>query len=305
MNRGGADELPIIDAHHHFWDLSLGKHPWLCGDRLIPFRYGDYSAIKQNYLPGDYGHDAARQSVVKTVHMEAEWDPADPLGETRWLQELHDSTGYPHAMIGQVWFERDDVAEVLRGHAANTLMRSVRQKPTAAPSPDRAEAGAPGSMADPRFRAGYRHLQRLGLHYDLQTPWWHLGEAADLARDFPDTLIVLNHTGLPSDRSAAGLAAWGEAMERFAGQPNTAVKISGICVPDQTWTPALNRHVVLETIRIFGVERCMFASNFPVDGLWASFDEIFEGFKAITAEFSSVDRRKLFHDNALHTYRPV
>lgn len=302
---GTQDDLPIVDAHHHFWDLSLGKHPWLCGDRLIPFRYGDYSAIKQDYLPADYARDAARQSVVKTVHMEAEWDPADPIGETHWLQELHDRTGYPHAMIGQVWFERDDAAEVLQGHAASDLMRSVRQKPQAAPSPDEFRPGAPGSMADRRFRDGYRHLQRLGLHYDLQTSWWHLGEAADLARDFPDTLIILNHTGLPSDRSAAGLAAWREAMERFADQPNTAVKISGVCVPQQSWTPELNRGVVLETIRIFGVERCMFASNFPVDGLWASFDDIFEGFKAITADLAPADRRKLFHENAMRTYRPI
>jgi predicted TIM-barrel fold metal-dependent hydrolase len=304
MIEAGKTEPPIVDAHQHFWDLSLGKHPWLCGTALIPFRYGDYSAIKKNYLPADYRSDAAHQNVVKSVHMEAEWDPMDPLGETAWLQDLHDRTGFPNAIIGQAWLDRDDIADVLKGQAANPLMRSVRQKPRAAPSLDAVEPGAPGSMADPKFRDGYRLLRKYGLHFDLQTPWWHLAEAADLARDFPDTLVILNHTGLPSDRGETGLAGWREGMERFAAEPNTAVKISGISVPKRAWTPELNGEVVLEAIRIFGVERCMFASNFPVDSLWASFDEIFDGFKRITSEFSEGDRLKLFHDNAMTYYRP-
>ena len=139
----------------------------------------------------------------------------------------------------------------------------------------------------------------------MQTPWWHLGEAADLANDFSDTLIILNHTGLPSDRSKNGLHRWQEHMEGFAGNMNTAVKISGICVPGKKWTPELNNMVVLETIKIFGVDRCMFASNFPVDSLLATFDEIFNGFKEITKGFSNLDRQKLFYDNAIKFYRPI
>lgn len=299
------DDLPIIDAHHHFWDLSLGKHPWLCGEERIPFRYGDYSPICRNYLVEDYLRDAAGHNVVKTVHMEAEWTPDDPVGETQWLHELHDATGYPHAVIGQAWFAREDIADVLAGHAAYPLMRSVRQKPAAAPSAEAFVAGAPGSMADPAFRAGFAHLARHGLHYDLQTPWWHLGEAADLARDFPDTLIILNHTGLPADRSNEGLAGWREAMERFAAQPNTAVKISGIGVPGEQWTVALNGGVILKTIDIFGADRCMFASNFPVDSICATYDEIFTSFKETVSGLSEADRRKMFHDNAERIYRPV
>ena len=299
------NDLPIIDAHHHFWDLNMGRHPWLCGDERIPFRYGDYSAICRNYLVEDYQRDTERHNVVKTVHMEAEWVNNDPVGETQWLHQLHDETGYPHAVIGQAWFAREDIAEVLAGHAGYPLVRSVRQKPAAASSPERFVAGAPGSMADPAFRAGYRHLANHGLHYDLQTPWWHLGEAADLARDFPDTLIILNHTGLPADRSAQGLAGWRAGMERFADQPNTMVKISGIGVPGERWSVELNRDVVRQTIEIFGVERAMFASNFPVDGLCGSFDEIFSGFKEISAPLGAAAQAALFHDNAMRVYRPV
>ena len=94
-------------------------------------------------------------------------------------------------------------------------------------------------------------------------------------------------------------------MEAFAAQPNTAVKISGICVPHTKWTAALNRDIVMETIRIFGVERCMFASNFPVDGVVAGYDDIFNGFAGIVSELSEADQLKLFHDNAMKYYRPV
>ncbi len=299
------DDLPIIDAHHHFWDLSLNKHPWLCGPERVVFRYGDYSSICKNFGVEEFKAVSANHNVVKTVHMEAEWQPSDPLGESRWLHALHDKTGYPHAIIGQAWFGRDDLQATLAGHAAYPLVRSVRQKPAATPTADTFEPGRAGSMADPKFREGYRHLARYKLHFDLQTPWWHLREAADLAGDFPDTTIILNHTGLPSDRSADGLSAWSEAMETFAAQPNTAVKISGICVPGQKWTAELNGPIVLETLRIFGMDRCMFASNFPVDGVCASYDEIFSGFKSITADLSGPDRRKLFHDNAMSYYRPV
>jgi predicted TIM-barrel fold metal-dependent hydrolase len=297
--------MPIIDAHQHFWDLSLGRHPWLGGEHQVPFRYGDYSAIRRDYLPDDYARDSANFDVVKTVHMEAEWDPADPLAETAWLMDLNARTGRPNAIVGQAWFARDDIADVLAGHAACPLMRSIRQKPAAAPSREAFRPRIPGSMADPAFRAGYALLGGHGLHYDLQTPWWHLGEAADLARDFPETTVILNHTGLPADRSREGLDGWRAAMETFAAQPNAMVKISGICVPRRAWTADLNREVVLDTIAIFGADRAMFASNFPVDSLWASFDEIFGGFLEITAGLPEADRRKLFHDNAERVYRPV
>ena len=231
--------------------------------------------------------------------------PGRSLEETAWVMDLHERTGFPHAVIGQAWFMADDIEAVLAGQATCPLMRSIRQKPVAAPSHDAFQPGIPGSLADPTFRAGYAHLATHGLHFDLQTPWWHLDEAADLARDIPDTTIILNHTGLPTDRSPDGLVAWRAHMERFAAVPNTAVKISGICVQGEAWTAELNREVVLRTIELFGVDRTMFASNFPVDKLVAEFFAIYSGFMNIVADFSYDDRLKLFHDNAVRYYRPV
>ena len=101
--------LPIIDAHHHFWDLSLNKNPWLNPGNQIPFRYGNYESICKDFLVEDYKRVSKKHNVVKTVHMETEWDPQDPVGETKWLQKLFDETGWPNALVGQAWFDREDI----------------------------------------------------------------------------------------------------------------------------------------------------------------------------------------------------
>ena len=113
----------------------------------------------------------------------------------------------------------------------------------------------------------------------------------------------MNHTALPVDRSAQGLAAWRRALETVAAEPNVAIKISGLGLPDKTWPEASNREIVRDTIRIFGASRCMFASNFPVDGLTGSFQVIYGGFRAAVSNRPIEERRMLFHDNAVRIYR--
>jgi predicted TIM-barrel fold metal-dependent hydrolase len=293
-------DIAMVDAHVHFWDPAKRYYPWLCDRPLIPFRYGDYSAICRPYYPADYLADARGHNVVKTVYLEAEWDPRDPIGEMDFIAGMRRDTGFPNVAIAQAWLDRDDIAAVLESHAARGFVRGVRQKPRGSASPaDR----RPSSMSDSVWRAGFARLRPLGLQFDLQTPWWHLHEAAILARDFPDTQIVLLHTGLPADRSREGLAGWKAAMAGLARCPNVAVKISGIGLPGIPWTAENNREVVLTTIELFGVDRCMFASNFPVDSVCGDLDTIFSGYKAITAGFSAAERRKLFHDNAIRLYR--
>jgi predicted TIM-barrel fold metal-dependent hydrolase len=295
--------LPTIDAHHHLWDLANLRYPWLVDEPMVPFRYGDYSKIRRNYLPEDYRRDSARQNIVATVHMEAEVDYAQEVAETKWIHEIAAKHGFPNAVIGHARLETPGVDDVLRRHASYKLTRSIRQKPASARSAADITRGAPGSMSDPAWRRGYALLAKHGLSFDLQTPWWHLEEAAELARAFPETTIILNHTGLPADRSPEGLAGWRAAMTGFAAEPNTRVKISGIGIAKKPWTVEDNRPVVLDTIKIFGVARCMFASNFPVDGVVVSYDTIFDGFRTIAAHLPEADQRKLFCENAAKVYR--
>ena len=299
-----ADDFPIVDPHHHFWDLGRNYYPWLCDPKPIPFRYGDYSALKRNYLPPDYQRDAGALNIVKTVHAEALWDPSDPAGETRWLEQVAQEYGYPHACIGAALFARGDIERVLAAHAKEqTDARRAQLSRSRPPSPRTRSAASRDSMDDPQWRRGYALLEKHGFSFDLQTPWWHLDAAAELARDFPNTQIIIVHTGMPADRSEEGLAAWRAALELAAAQPNIAIKISGLGRPGLPWTLTANGPVIRDAINIFGPERAMFASNYPVDSLAGSFQMIYGGFRAAVSNRPIEERRMLFHDNAVRIYR--
>jgi predicted TIM-barrel fold metal-dependent hydrolase len=293
---------PIVDAHQHFWDPFLNNHPWLKPEATIPFRYGDYSAIKRRYLPEDYRNDTSAHDVRESVYVETEWDPATPIEETRYASSLAARDGLPNAIVAQAWLDRDDAASVIARQAAFPLVRSVRHKPGGPATPD-SVGREPTLMSDDKWRRGFACLEPHGLHFDLQTPWWNLDEAQKLARDFPRTLVILNHAGLPSDRSADGLAGWHAAMARFAEAPNVRVKISGLGQRGKPWRVEDNRWIVEEIIAMFGAERAMFASNFPVDSLCASFDTIYSGFKAIAARYPHAEQEKLFCGTARSVYK--
>jgi predicted TIM-barrel fold metal-dependent hydrolase len=297
------DDLPIIDAHHHFWDLSQKAHPWLVGAPLESFRYGDYSAIRRNFLPDDYGRVTAGYNVVATVTMEGEWDEADQVAESRWMSEVAARHGLPAAHVARTILHADGATDELVRHAAFPLVRGIRHKPTAAASPDRVERGAPGSMSDANWRRGYAALARHGLHFELQAPWWHVDELLDLISAFPETPVVINHAFLPADRSPEALGGWRTAIKRAANAPQVTMKISGIGIKGRPWTLDEQRPIIRDLIEAFGADRCMFASNFPVDSLVGSFDTIYSGFKAATADLPRADRLKLFHNNAIRVYR--
>jgi len=295
---------PIVDAHHHVWTPYQHHYPWLSGDQVVPHRYGDYTPIKRNYLPDDYRRDAQGVNIAATVYVEAEWDPADPLGETRYVTELARTHGLPNAIAAQAWLDRADVAEVLAGQAAFPLVRSVRHKPAGAASPAEVAQGMRTQMSETRWRDGYALLARHDLHFELQTPWWNLREAAELARDFPDTLLIINHAGVPGDRQPETLIGWRDGMAALAAQSNVVVKISGLGIQGRAWTVADNATVVTTTIDLFGPARVMFGSNFPVDSLCAGFQEIFDGFRRIVAPWPESDQREMFWETALRVYRP-
>ena len=300
-----ASDLPIVDAHHHLWRLSGGPlyYPWLQDPQAHEFFLGDYASLKRDYLPPDYRRDAAGLNVVKTVHVEAECRRDQQVAETRWLTELNAGHGMPNAIVAHAWFHTADAEEILAQQKSFPLVRGIRSKPVTSRRPGESVAGTPGSMQDPQWLAGFRLLRKFDLAWDLRVPTWHLEEAAQVVRSNPDIPVVLNHTGFPWDRSVAGLAMWRQGMRALAACEQVCCKLSCLCLQAGAWDYEDNRRIVLEAIEIFGIDRCMFASNYPVDGLRASFDRMFQDFKRMTAALSATDRRKLFHDNAAAFYR--
>ena len=286
--------MRIIDAHHHLWDLSSGRlrYPWLQDAEPHEFFLGDYAKLKRDYLPPDYRRDAAHHDVVKTVHVEAECSRAQQVEETRWLTELNARHGMPNAIVGHAWFHTGDTEKVLAAHKAFPLLRGIRSKPA-----DEA------MMRDARWLAGVRLLKKYDLSWDLRVKTWELEAAAQVVRGIPDIPVVLNHAGFAWDRSAEGLARWRKGMRALAACPNVWCKVSCLLLRDGAWDYEDNRRIVLEAIEMFGTGRCMFASNFPVDGLRVSYARMFDDFKRIAAPLAEGERRRLFHDNAAAFYR--
>jgi predicted TIM-barrel fold metal-dependent hydrolase len=295
---------PIVDAHHHFWDLSLGKHAWLKPEAGREMVFGDPTPLYRDYLPADLRRDAARQNLVASVHVEAGWDSTDPIGETRWLERIAGDTGLPTVLVVAAPLDDPGVGGILQEHlAVSSRVRGVRFILSWHADPRKRFAPHPGHMADQQWRKGFARLAPLGLSFDMMLYPGQMAEAAGLAADFPDTTIIVNHAGSPADRDAEGMALWRKGLGLLAARPNVAIKISDLVAYDHAWTLDSLRPVVLACIDVFGPDRCMFGSDFPVAGLHASFDEVFDAFKAIVADLSADEQRALFHGNASRTYR--
>jgi predicted TIM-barrel fold metal-dependent hydrolase len=108
---------------------------------------------------------------------------------------------------------------------------------------------------------------------------------------------------MPLERTPEELQNWAAGMAALAQAPNVTVKISGLGVANPEWTVDSIRPIVLRTIELFGIERCFFASNFPVDGLFSSYDTLVEAYKTILQDFSLSERQQFFSENAVRLYR--
>ena len=297
--------MKIIDTHHHLWDLESNYYPWLV--EPIDHFVGDYSPIRKSYLIGDLHRDAGDFELVKSVHVQAEFDhDDDPVKETAWLQGVADdpaSRGMPNAIVGFADLSERQVEATLVRHIDYSNMRGIRHMLNYADDPGLRFAERDGLMSDDKWRQGYRLLSEFGLSFDLQIWPWQLEEAAKLGREIPEVPIILNHTGMPKDLDSELAEVWRAGMRALAEVDQVSVKISALSMMDWDWTPEKIRPFVLDTIEIMGAERCMFASNFPVDSLMTTYKRLWDAYDEITADFSQPERDGLFWRNAEQYYR--
>ena len=226
--------IPIIDAHHHLWDLDRNYYPLALRSKG-QFRFMAIIRSSAAYLPRIIVA-MALLNIVKTVHMEAEWNRTDPAGETKWLEAIHAAHGFPNAIVGHAEPHRQDIADiVLAAHAGSSLVRGIRHKPAASPTPALARRGARGSMDDPVWRRGYALLGRSAFPTTFKRP----GGISMPRPSSPAISRIQSSSTTQTLRPTAawrGLAAWRQAMERAAAQDNVALKISGLGRRGLPWT---------------------------------------------------------------------
>ena len=294
---------PIIDAHHHLWDLGLNRHPWLSAAPAERGGLGDLGPLRRNYLPEDYRRDAAGHNIVATVHVEAGWVGDDCLGETQWLESLDKANGVAARYVAHVPLAAPDAARLIEAQAACSRVVGVRDILSWDSDPLRSFAARDGIMDEPGWRAGLARLAHHGLVFDLMIFPRQLPVAARLAAAFPNQRFILNHCGSPIDRDAEGMRAWRDGLRLLSRQQNVAIKISDLVAYDHDWTLDSLTPVIMHCIDCFGPESAMFASDFPVAGLHASFDEVYDSFKTIVSSLSADEQRSLFFDTAKRIYR--
>ncbi len=290
----------------------------------------------KNYLPADFDADCGHHPVAGLVYVEASWEekgPLGPVGETRWVESLRASgRGRVEAIVAHADLSLGrDVRPVLQAHLdASPRVRGIRDMLAWHASRDVMDFNAqPGRSASPAWRAGFECLSEFGLSFDAFCYDTQLGEIAALARAYPEQPIMLCHMGgpvgiggpygdvgqTPRERSNV-LARWRDGMERVAACPNVQLKLSGLAMPICGFdfggraSPPGTAEVVdafaplLEfAIDTFGVDRCSFASNFPVEKASLSYAQMVDVFQEVVATRSQSDRRALFRDNAARFYR--
>ncbi len=316
-------ELPICDPHHHLWDTRGSLTRYLLDDLLADL---------------GSGHRVVSTVFVDCLSMYRAEGPEAlrPVGETEFAQgvaAMSASGGYGevrvHAgIVSHVDLSLGDGAKAaLEAHiaASPNRFRGIRHATgwDAAPEIGVAHTNPPkGLMESSTFRKGFAHLQPLGLSFDA----WHyhhqIPELADLARAFPETTVILDHFGGPlgigpyAGRRDEVFADWRRGMAELAACPNAHVKIGGLQMPlngfawhEREKPPTSSelaeaiRPYTMETIELFGAERCMFESNFPVDKISCSYKILWNAFKRLASGASAEEKAQLFHGTAERVYR--
>lgn len=273
--------------------------------------------------------DAVGVAVSGVIHVQADWHGPDPVEETRWLETLPFGTdGNPEllAIVGYADPRLPDFAEVLDAHAqASPRFRGVRCMGAWHPDKGvRRYAEEEGLLASSDFLRGFTPLAERGLTFDAYVYSHQIDDVATLAAEYPDTTIVLDHYAPPvgwgGPMAGVGRTAperdrlfqeWREAISRLAAQPNVVAKHSGLAfpilgLPNGTWSREriadTMRPLIDHTQEVFGPERTLFGSNFPMDKALAAYDRVVGALTDVLAPRGPEVLAGVFHENARRIY---
>lgn len=307
----------IIDPHHHLWDFAFGN------------RY----LIEELMQDTGSGHN-----IIKTVYVECgsfynETGPKHlrPVGETTTVAKIANGISENNPKIAGIVARADltlgeKVEDVLNAHqkAGGSLFKGIRHAGASALDSDNLiiKGRAPKDLySNINFRRGLKRLGILGYTYDTWHYHYQNRDFLSLARATPETILVLNHFGTPlgvgrySSEKKSIFDQWKKDIKDIAECPNVMAKLGGLAMPDNGygWHEAkkppdsksfaeAQKHYYLHAIEVFGPERCMFESNFPVDKLSISYPVLWNGLKRIASQFTDKEQDKMFSGTASRVY---
>jgi predicted TIM-barrel fold metal-dependent hydrolase len=290
----------IIDAHHHIWrrrDL-----PWLDGP-MQPRIFGAYEPIRRDYPINEYLADIAGCEVTHSVYVQANWAKASFEEEVAYVQRASDETGYPHGIVGYADFLADDVRPQLDRLVKYRGIRGLRMQLHWHANPQYRFADRPDLARDPTLRRNVAHLSDYGWTFDLQAFADQMQGAAELAASCPGVTFILQHAGMPEDLSAPGRARWRAGMRRLAACSNVVSKLSGLGTFIHRNDAEHIGTIVGDTLEIFGANRCLFGSNFPIEKMWTRYADLVAAYRRALAPLGEAAARAALHDTAARIYR--
>lgn len=292
--------MNIIDAHHHIWRKN--DMPWLSGP-MLPRIFGPYESIRRDYPVSEFIDDLAGSGVTKSVYVQANWAPENAEDEVAYVQQAADESGWPHGIVGYVDLLGDDVRPALDRLMTYRLFRGIRMQLHWHENEMYRFAKSPDLADDPVFRRNFSALADYNLSFELQVFAGQMESAARLAADFPKTVLVLQHCGMPEDLSAEGMEKWRSGMRLLAARPNIVAKLSGLGTFIHRNDDAHIAKITNETIKLFGPSRCLYGSNFPIEKIWTSYPPLIAAFRAALADYSPAEQADMFHNVAARVYR--
>jgi predicted TIM-barrel fold metal-dependent hydrolase len=288
--------MDIVDAHHHVWRMR--DLPWLSGP-MVPRIFGPYEPIKRDYLIDEYIADARSGGITESVYVQANWPLDQALAEVRWLNELHQETGWPTAVVGSADLFSPDAVDVMKQQAALPIVRGTRLQLHWHEREEFRYAASPDCMSHPVFRRNVAALEELDWLFELQVFPGQMTEAAKLVEEVPDVNFVLVHAGMLTDLSSSAVSEWRTGMARLASLPNVVVKLTGQGTFTRRLDPDFIAFVATETLGWFGPDRAMFGTNFPVEKLWTDLPPLVAAWQAAVPE---ADHAAVFAGTARRVY---
>ena len=270
--------MKIFDTHVHFWDLSLKKNSWLFNPTDSYF-IGDYSPICTDFLPDDLIKSARNHDLEGVTFIQAGWDKSDNISETKWVDSLCEAVNFPIAIISYADLTDPNISQVLYSHAKSSArFKGIRQILNYHEN-SYFQGADKNYVLDKNFAFGLSKISELGLIFECQAYASQLeillsiiNKLSKLSK-LSDFKIIIEHCGMPLWFDKKDINLWRDVLIKASKFPNIVMKLSGLDMFNKYLNKSFNKDNIIDfCITTFGVERCMFGSNFPVDFLYGEYE---------------------------------
>lgn len=275
---------PIVDAHHHFWELGRFDYSWLDAEQLEP--------IRKSYLPADLKPHLDATGVDKSVFVQTQHN----VEENRWVLELAEQNDFITGVVGWVDLASDQCESQLEEFKDHPKFVGIRHVTQDEPDDD--------FIIRPEVIRGLQVLEKHSVPFDLLFFVKHLKHAKTVAQQCPDLPLVIDHLAKPEIKNGR-LDNWEQNFRDAANCDNVWCKLSGMVTEAdwQSWKSDDLRQYVEIALEVFGPSRLMFGSDWPVCELAGEYEAVFGVLQELLSDLSESEKSQIFGQTAIDFYK--